>query len=406
MAGPLAGLRVVELSSEACAWAAKLLADLGADAVVVEPPGGSAQRRYGPWLDDEPGPERSLWWWHYNTNKASVVLDLDDAAGRERFVELVRTADVLLDGEAPGRLDALGVDYPDLAARNPGLVHASVTPYGRTGPSHALPATDLTVLAGAGPAWSCGYDDHSAPPVRGGGNQAFHTASHWAVQAVLVALFERDATGEGQFVDVSMHAASNVTTELATYAWLATGSEVRRQTGRHAWWAPTAPTQVRAADGRYVNTGVAPRTPREFGLMVGWLDELGLSDEFPLTSLLEAGAALGAIDASALESDPVLAEILGAARELGAFLGERLDAYELFAGYQARGLAAGVVYSPDEVLADPHVVARGFPVEVHHPELGRSVTYPGAPYRFTATPWEIRRRAPLLGEHQDLVGGR
>src|SRR2546423_1284658 len=120
MAGPLTGLTVVELSHEACAWAGKLLADLGAEAVVVEPPGGSAQRRHGPWLDDEPGPERSLWWWYYNTNKQSVVLDLDDAGDRDRFVRLVETADILLDGEPPGRLAALGVDHADLARRNPG----------------------------------------------------------------------------------------------------------------------------------------------------------------------------------------------------------------------------------------------------------------------------------------------
>src|SRR3954447_12189733 len=104
MAGPLEGLRVIELSHEACAWAGKLLADLGADAIVVEPPGGSRQRQTGPWLEDEPGTERSLWWWLYNTNKQSVVLDLDDAGGRERFVELIGDADILLDGEPPGRL--------------------------------------------------------------------------------------------------------------------------------------------------------------------------------------------------------------------------------------------------------------------------------------------------------------
>lgn len=402
--GPLDGLRVVELSSEACAWAGKLLADLGADTIVVEPPGGSAQRRYGPWLDDEPGPERSLWWWHYNTNKKSVVLDLDDPDDRQRFGSLAARADILLDGEAPGRLGSLGLDHVDLARTNPGLIHASITPYGRNGPSRDLPATDLTVLA-AGPIWSCGYDDHSLPPIRGGGNQGFHIASHWAVQALLVALFHRDATGEGQFIDVSMHAAANVTTEVATYGYLAAGVEVQRQTGRHAWWSPTERTQLRCADGRYLNSGTLPRTPQEFQRMLAWVDELGLRDEFPLTPLLEMGAGLEIIDLAQLETDPLLAEILGSARELVNFLAERLDAYDLFLGWQQQGLAAGIIYSPDEAMADPHVVARGFPTEVAHPELGRSFTYPGAPYRFTGTPWAIRSRAPLLGEHQHLVDG-
>ncbi len=403
MAGPLAELRVVELAHEACAWAGKLLAELGADTVVVEPPGGSAQRGYGPFLDDQPGPERSLWWWHHNTSKQSVVLDLDAPGDRERFLALVAGADVLLEGEPPGRLDALGLDAATLAARNPRLIHTAITPYGRHGPSRHLPATDLTVLAAGGPVWSCGYDDHTLPPVRGEGNQGYNTACHWAVQAVLVALFDRDTTGAGQFIDVSMHAAANVTTEVASYGWLACQVEVQRQTGRHAMAVTTMATQVLTADGRYVNTGILPRTPSEFQAMRDWLGELGWADDFPLTFLIETGAGMEVIDLSTLDTDPMLAEILGAARELSAFLCERLGAYELFVGWQQRGLAAGIVYSPDEALADPHVVARGFPVEVHHPELGRSFTYPGAPYRFGRTPWELRHRAPLLGEHQARV---
>ena len=255
MAGPLEGLTVVEISHEACAWAGKLLGDLGAEVILVEPPGGSAQRRYGPWLDDEPGPESSLWWWHYNTGKRAVVLDLDEAADRDRFVELVGRADILMEWEPPGRLAGLGLDHAVLSPRNPGLIHAAITPYGRTSPSRDLPATDLTVLAAGGPVWSCGYDDHTLPPVRGGGNQGFHIASHWAVQAILVALFEREATGEGQLIDVSMHATANVTTEMASYAYLSTGNEVQRQTGRHAWWEASSPTQIQCADGRYMNTG-------------------------------------------------------------------------------------------------------------------------------------------------------
>jgi crotonobetainyl-CoA:carnitine CoA-transferase CaiB-like acyl-CoA transferase len=403
--GPLTGLSVVELTSEATAWAAKLLADLGADVVVVEPPGGSPQRRYGPWLDDQPSTEGSLWWWHYNTAKRSVVLDLEDAADRARFVDLVAQTDILLEGEPVGRLEQHAVDYDDLRTVNPLLIHVSVTAYGRTTPSRYLASTDLTALAAGGPVWSCGYDDHSLPPVRGGGNQAFHTASHWAVQAGLVALFDRDATGVGQFIDVSMHAACNVTTEMAAYGWLATGAEVQRQTGRHAAPNRSMATQVRCADGRYVNTGVLPRSPRDFAALVAWLESLGLREEFPLTFLLEMGAALDVVDLGTVEEDAMLAEIMGAARDVARFLCERLDSYEVFVGYQSRGMAAGVVYSPDEAIADPHLRARGFLVEVAHPELGRRFAYPGVPYRFSHTPCAVPTRAPTLGEHQALLDG-
>ena len=405
MAGPLDGLTVVEISHQACAWAAKLLGDLGACTLVVEPPGGSEQRRYGPWLDDQPGPERSLWWWYYNTGKRSIVLDLDQPAQRQRFTELIRTADILIEGEGPGRLAGLGIDHGDLAAVNPRLIHASITPYGRNSASRHLPVTDLTILAAGGPVWSCGYDDHTLPPVRGGGNQAFHIASHWAVQAVLVALFERDASGQGQFIDVSMHAAANVTTEVATYGYLAAGMEVERQTGRHAASQRTMPTQLRCADGRYLCTGILPRTPGEFAAILKWIEEQGWRDEFPLTALLEMGANMESFDLRNLDRDPLLAEILGAAREAYAFLCSRLSAYDAFIGWQQRGLAAGIVYSPDEAIADPHVAARRYPATVEHPELGRSFTYPGLPYHFSATPAGVAGRAPLLGEHQEMLTG-
>lgn len=405
MPGPLDGLTVVEISHEACAWAGKLLTDLGASTVVVEPPGGSEQRGYGPWLDDQPGPERSLWWWHYNTGKRSFVLDLDEPGGRQSLVELLKTADILIEGEPPGRLARLGIDYADLAAGNSGLIHVSITPYGRNSPSGDLPVTDLTVLAAGGPVWSCGYDDHALPPVRGGGNQAFHIASHWAVQATLVALFERDRTGDGQFIDVSMHAAANVTTEVATYGYLAVGVEVERQTGRHASSQPTMPTQVRCVDGRYLNTGILPRTPRELAAVLEWIDDLGWREDFPLAYLLEMGANLESLDLKQLDRDPLLAEIMGAVREANAFLCSRLTAYDAFIGWQQRGIAAGIVYSPAEAISDPHVAARDYPVVIDHPELGRSFTYPGVPYRFTATPAQIKGRAPLLGEHQDQVAG-
>ena len=396
--GPLEGVRVVELAHEHGAWAGKLLADLGADVVVVEPPGGSAQRRYGPFLDDEPGSERSLWWWHYNTSKRGVVAELTD----ERLRALVVQSDVLIEAEEPGVLDAAGLGWPALSAVNPRLVMVSITTFGQASPRSHEPATDLTVMAEAGPAWSCGYDDHELPPVRGGGNQSFHTASNWAVMSLLIALLHREETGEGQHIDVSMHAASNVTTEMATYGWLATGAEVQRQTGRHAAPIITAPTQVRCRDGHYATTGLPPRSPEDFLNVLALLDRLGLRDEFPLSGLLELGAERGRLYVADIETDPVVGEIFAAGRELLWFLAEHLDAYDFFIETQRIGIATGVVYTPGEALTDPHFVDRGFPVEIEHPELGRSFTYPGAPYRFNGTPWSATR-APLLGEHQEAL---
>ena len=128
----------------------------------------------------------------------------------------------------------------------------------------------------------CGYDDHSLPPVRGGGNQGYQTGCHFAVLSALTAILVRDATGEGQHCDVNMHAAANVTTEYGSYGWLVAGETALRQTGRHAGLTMTMETQIQCADGHWVNTGVPPRIPREFGSVRDWILELGLEDEFPL----------------------------------------------------------------------------------------------------------------------------
>ena len=175
----LAGVRVVEIACGPIAWAGKLLADMGADVILAEPPGGDPSRAYPPFLDDQPGPDRSLYWWHYHTSKRGVVLDLDDETGRARFRALIATADLLVEAEPRRRLATLGLDYDDLAAIKPDLVHVAVTPYGRDDPRSDLPYTDLTVMAASGPPWSCGYDDHSLPPIRGA-LQGYHTASHFA----------------------------------------------------------------------------------------------------------------------------------------------------------------------------------------------------------------------------------
>ncbi|WP_419842916.1 CoA transferase [Candidatus Poriferisodalis sp.] len=395
---PLDGIRVVELTSERCALAGKLLADMGAEVIVVEPPGGSPMRVYGPFARDTPDPERALWWWHYNTSKRSVVLDVDEATGANDFRHLVSTCDVVIEAEPPGRLGAIGLDWDQLNRDR--LIWVSITHNGRDRPDP--PATDLTVLAEGGPIWSCGYDDHTIPPVRGGGNQGLQMACHYAVATLLAALLWREESGRGQLIDVSMLAAANLTCEFATYFWLNQQVDVQRQTGRHALPQLSEPTQVRCAGGRWLNTGVPPRRGPEFAALAAWVAELDLADECPHMELLKLGEDYELIDILDLDADPLGAEVFGAGRDTVNFLAERLGAHELFVGLQSIGLACGIVYSPEEMLGDGHFVARGFPVELDHD--GTSVTYPGAPYRFSATPWRATP-APRLGEHQELLRG-
>lgn len=398
MSGPLAGLRVIELCDERGAFAGKLLADLGAEVVKIEPPGGDKTRTYGPFLEDKPGLERSLYFWHYNTSKRGLTLDTEGAEGRAILGQLLAKADIFLESMAPGYVAAAGLGYEALRAGNPGLIMCSIAPFGQHSPRRDEPATEMTIGANGGFAWMNGYDDHTLPPVRGGGNQGYQTGCHFAVMSILAAVLFRDAGGTGQYIDVNMNAAANVTTEAGSYTWLVNQGTTQRQTGRHAGVTPSMPSQVRCADGRYVNTGIPPRRPEEFGRLLEWMKTLGLADEFPLIPMLELGSKRERIDLSRIAEDAEVREIFGAGRQAFDFVASRIPAYDFFSGGQQRGFQVGIVYAPEEVFTDPHFVARGWPTEVEHPELGRSFTYPGAPIAFGAGEWAIRRRAPLLGE--------
>ncbi len=398
----LNGLRVVELASDRAAWAGKLMGDLGADVIVVEAPGGHASRSYGPFLNDEEHPDRCLWWWNYNTSKRSVVLDLVSDQGRDDFRRLVASADIVLEGEDPGDLDALGIDHTQIRAARPELIWVSVTPFGHSRADLHEPTTDLTLLASGGTVWSCGYDDHSVPPVRPGGGHAHHTASAFAVMAALTAVVHRDLTGIGQHVDVSMLAATNVTTEVNTVDYLYRGATNQRQTGRHASEHKTMGIQVQTGDGGYCTNPLGLTTAGNYQSVIDWLGELGLEEELPEFFFLQMGVERGGVSLKVLGQDVEATEIYRAGREALYLIASKLTMAEYFVQAQQRGIACGAVYAPDEALADAHFQFREYPVEVEHDELGRSFTYPGLPYTGTSIPKSIRR-APMVGEHTHVV---
>jgi len=397
----LNGTRIVELANERVAWAGKLMGDMGADVILVEPPGGETSRGHAPFAED--APEESLYFWHYNTSKRSVVFDLDHATAREAFLALIATADVLIESEAPGRLAALGLDYDDLVKAKPDLIHVSMTPFGRETARKDEPATDLTLLAGGGPVWSCGYDDHSLPPIRGGGNQGYQTGCHYAVMSALTAIFHHGVTGEGQFIDVSMHAAANITTEMSSYFYLIEQQTVIRQTGRHAMPMMTMPVQIACADGRYATTGMPPRTPKGFGDLYDWMERLELTAELPESIFLDDARHRESISFADIGVDDEVTAAFAAARDALALIARSSTADAFFNGAQEIGITVGAILSPEEAFDDPHFVARGFPVEVDHPERDEPVRYPGAPYQLPASPWQISRRAPQLGEHGEEI---
>ncbi|MSQ33537.1 MAG: CoA transferase [Dehalococcoidia bacterium] len=394
----LGDLRVLELCDEKGQYMGKLLADMGADVIKVEPPGGDAARRVGPFLDDTPGPERSLSFWYHNTSKRAITLDLERPEGQRLFKELARRADILLESQPPGYLDRLGLGYDDLSALNPRLIMTSLTPFGQTGPYRDYLASDLTLLALGGVMASCGYseaDFPDAPPIRPDGGHAWYIGCHYGVASTLVALLWRDLTGQGQRLDVSIQEAVSCTTEVALPMWLYNNTVVIRQTGRHAASFITPQTQHPTADGRLLNTFATGRDPASWTRLVEWLASEGMAEDLADPRYGDPLVRMGA----ATHQEPYhVAEVLG------RFIA-RHTAEELFQGGQTRGLPWSIVRFPEETLADEHFRDRGFFVEVHHPEAGRALTYPGEPYRFSATPWRLRRRAPLVGEDNEAVLG-
>ena len=400
----LNGLRVIELASDRAAWAGKLMGDLGADVIVVEAPGGHASRRYGPFFNDVEDPEGCLWWWNYNTSKRGVVIDLESEEGRAQFRQLAAGADIVLEGENPGVLDSLGIDHTQIRAEKPELVWVSVTPMGRRCADLHEPETDLTLLSAGGTVWNCGYDDQTIAPMRPGGGHAHHTASAFAVMGALTAVVHRDLTGIGQHVDVSMLAATNVTTEVSSVDYLYRGATNMRQTGRHASEQKTMGIQVQTGDGGYCTNPLGLTTAGNYQTVIDWLRELGLEDEFPEFFFLPMGVERGGVSLKVLGVDVEATEIYRAGREALYLIASKLTMAQYFVGCQERGIACGAIYAPDEALADEHFVFRKYPVQVEHEDLGRSFTYPGLPFTGDTIPTTIRR-APRIGEHtQEVLG--
>ena len=387
--GPLAGLRVLELADEKGQFCGKLMADLGADVIKIEPPGGQHTRAVGPFLDDIPHRERSLSFWHYNTSKRGITLNLETSEGKDLFRRLVPSADILLETEAPGHLPRLGLGYEALVRLNHRLIMCSLTPFGQTGPWCDYQTSDLLQLAAGGQMGCCGYDPEDvpdAPPIAPGGGNAWHIGSHFAYIAIMAAVCYRDVTGEGQYIDASVHEACALTTEAAIPTYIYTGKVVQRHTGRAAAVEKSEPTQYITRDGAWLNTTRSGfnLTPARLRHLAEWMDKYGLAQDL--------------LDEKYHSVATIQANVSHIAAALETFFAN-IPLEEAWHGGQELGLPWGAIRSMDEIMADQHLQDREFFTEVFHPELGRSFIYPGPAALYSHSPWRISRRAPLIGEH-------
>ena len=396
--GFLEGIRVIELADELGEYCGKVLAGLGADVIKVEPPGGGPTRRYGPFYEDEPHPNRSLYFWHYNFGKRGITLDLDSPEQRQQFRELVSRSDILLETMPKGYMSRLGLDYDSLREHNPSLVYCRITPFGDDGPWSDYKTSDLVHLALGGVMMNNGYDAdptgfYETPPIAPQTWQAYHIGGEMAAIATLGALLYRKSGGTGQMLSTAIHQAVAQQTEVDLPSWIYSKKAHYRQTCRHS-----APVRGSAwisltKDGRWVMphmTQAGPGGPLgTFKRAVEFLDSYGMADDLDEPAYED--------DEFRRQKDSHIVDVLS--RFVGKFMYKR----DIWRDAQDRMLVWAPERNPEENLDDAHWSHRETFMTVGHPELGKTFTYVGAKWMCPQVGWRAGPRAPLVGEHNGEV---
>ena len=396
--GLLAPYRVLDLTDGRGLLCGKMLADLGADVVQVEPPGGSAARRIGPFYKDEPGAERSLFWWAYCANKRGITLDFGTADGAAIFRRLVGQADFVIESADPGHMASLGLGYPELRELNPRLVMVSITAFGQDGPYADYVASDIVGMALGGFMHLTGDGDR--PPLRVSMPQFYQHGSAAGAAGAMIAHTHRQLTGEGQHVDVSCQQAVARTLAHAPQYWDLEQTILRRM-GAYRESAGGTFTRINwpCKDG-YVNfqpgggTAGAARSVRS---MLAWMAEEGMgSPELEAVNWEELGYGTARAEIMELTVAAVAPFFMTHTRN------------ELADGALERRILLFPVATPSDILAHRQLAARDYYDRIEHTDIGETVTYPGHFVKDLTDPSRVgvRRRAPRVGEHNgEILGG-
>ncbi|MEX0682679.1 MAG: CoA transferase [Dehalococcoidia bacterium] len=399
----LGDLRVLDLAGEIGQYCTKLLADLGADVIKIEPPGGDPVRALPPFLQNDS--DASLYWLNLNTSKRSITLSLEHAGGRKLLERLVATADIVVESFAPGYLDSLGLGYDALAKIKPDILLTSITGFGQTGPHAGYKSPDIVGVAMGGVMWLAGepMDPPNVPPWR----QGYISASIIGASAALIALFHRDRTGEGQHIDVSMQEALSLDQETAMQTWDMI-QVLRCRNGSRGIIPFDIPGigVYECSDGHvygYLGTpGGAPWTE-----MLQWMVDEGLAEDLTEEPYKEFIGDLNLRFLTGIVQDPSTIgskiQIMGHMAEVVRRFTASKSKWDMYQGGQARRLLWGIVSTPKDLAENPQLKFRNWLTPVEHPELGKTLQYPGTPYRMSETPWAIHARPPLVGEHNSAV---
>lgn len=397
--GALSHCRILDLTEGPLSLCGKLLADLGADVIKIERPGGDASRHTGPFFRDEPHPEKSLFWWAYNVNKRGITLNIETAAGRELFARLAASADIVIESLAPGQLESLGLGHAALAARNPRLILTSISPFGQDGPKAHHPWSDLTAWASCGAAYITGDRDRS-PLCMGFIPQLQAQAASEAMTATLIAHYEREISGEGQHIDFSIQESGIGILQATVEMWDLARHEYMRSGGS---WVATSGAARRLAfpckDGFAIllqGGGGSIRMVQASQSLVKWMDEDGMAPDW-----------LKDFDwVNDYNADNVRQETVDRVEAcIAPFLLTKTK-QEIYREGWNRGIMIAPVNTMEDIAKDEQLAARQFWQPIEHPELGATVTYCGPFAKMSETPLSCRRRPPLVGEHNaEIYGG-
>jgi len=386
----LSGVKVLDLTWHITGpYCTKLLADYGADVIKIERPGkGDPTRSIGPFFKDDPNPEKSGPFLHLNTNKKGITLNLKTATGKTIIKELVKKVDMLVESFRPRVMPSLGLDYATLKKLNPKLVMVSISSFGQTGPYRDFKASEIVEYAMGGEMYSSGIA--SREPLKLGGNVIQYQAGTVAAVATLGAFCTAESEGIGQHVDISIMETQAGTADrrimyLLSYI-MAGVITTRWPPPREAVRMLIMPQGVYPCRDGFVNTLSLPQWWPRYIEALG-MPELKDDPRFQNIYSAEAGMEFDAIWYSWLADH---------------------DKQELFDIFLKSKIASAPLNSPEDLVKNPHLEDREYFVEIDHPETGK-VTYPGAPFKMSESPWKIRDPAPLLGQHNkeiycDLLG--
>lgn len=394
----LGGKRVLDLTDKKGLICGKQLADMGADVIKIEPPGGDAARNIGPFYKDEIHPEKSLFWFAFNLNKRGITLDIEKEDGKEIFRELVKSADFVIESFEPGHMAALGLGYEALEKINPRVVMVSISPYGQTGPYAHHKVSDIVLMSMAGMVQLCG--DPARSPIRLSVSQSYLFSGSLA--AAMGAHYYREINGSGQWVDVSLQQQLIGLTMQAPLMWDMNKINLNRS-------GAAVRFMRRQPDGSVKVNVIRTKYPTKDGYL-----EISLAGG-PIygsssRSLVEVMESKGMASRELVEKDwEAMSMATVEQDELDAMAAEvekftkAHTSLEIYEEAVKRRIMLAPLSTTEQLLANPQLKEREAWVEVEHPELGTSITYPGPWTRFSKTPLVFNRRAPLIGEHNEEI---